>query len=320
MEIPFRTIRTTFKLSTDMKEEEIREAIAKAMQIPLEQVPPIDFEAVKAKMRGEYEKVQKIIESSKALLDSDPKTRLDKYEELNDIGKFIIFFNENLQIHVPEVIQKFPDFTLLFNQFKIGVEHTRLWNNEARAMFKAAKHYLAKAEEIIAKDLRHLSKPVNIYIDYSKNVIRDGNFDNRMFSQEQKSLIPHLIADFIRSELTGGNVPKPAFVSQVEITPNKDSRVDLELAESYFTKTEFSDQLLECIAKKEEKADKYRNARTVNALWLLIVIDDVNSYSGFSLEATKIPRIEKSNFDLILIFEKFTGNIHILFYKSSSSP
>ena len=270
-------------------------------------------------MRGECDNVQRIIETCKAKFDTDPKITSDKYEELYDIGKFILFSKDKLKIHVPEVIQECPDFTLLYlyNQLKIGVEHTRLWSNETRAIFKAAKHYLAKAEEIIAKDLSHLSKTVNIFIDYNKNEIGEGNFDNRKFSKDQRNQIPHIIADLIRSELTGGNLPKPAFISQVEITQNKDSRVDLELAESYFTKAEFSDQLLNCIANKERKADNYRNARTVNELWLLIVIDDVNSFSGFNLESARILKIESSNFDSILIFEKFTGKIHFLFSKAS---
>ena len=316
MDVPLGKIRTTLKFSTDLKEDEIRIAIAKARRIPLEQVPPIDFEAIKSKMRAEYDKVQKIIEACKSKFDSSAKITADKYEELNDIGKFILFANEKLQIDVPDVNQEYPDFTLLINNLKIGVEHTRLWNNRTRALFKAAKYYLSKAEEIIAKDLSYLSKTVNIFIDYNKYVIGEGNFDNRKFDSEQKDLIPSIIADFIRSELTTGNVPKPAFISQVEITPNKDSRVDLELAETYFTKTQFSDILLKCIAKKEDKVYNYRNARAVDFLWLLIVVDDVNSFSGFDLESAIMPQIEMSNFDSILLFEKFTGKIHLVFSKA----
>ena len=316
MYIPLGKKRTTLKLSTDLKEEDVRAAIAKAKGIPLERVPPIDFEAIKSKLRDEYYKVQKIIEACKLKFDSNAKITADKYEELNDIGKFILFANERLQIDVPEIIQEFPDFTLLIDHLKIGLEHTRLWNNRTRARFKAAKYYLDKAEEIIAKDLAHLSKTVNIFIDYNKNVIGDANFDNRNFNIEQKNQIPIIIADFVRSELTGGNLLQPSFISQIEITSNKDSRVDLELSETYFTKTEFSDQLIECIAKKEDKVYKYRNARKVDLLWLLIVVDDVNSFSGFNLESAAMPKIEASNFDSILLFEKFTGKIHLVFSKA----
>jgi len=316
MEGHFRSIRTSLKLSTDMQGEEIRKAIAKARGFQLEEVPSIDFEAEKAKMREQYEKVQKIIAPSKALLDSDPKTSQDKYEELNDIGKFIMFFNDQFQIHVPQAAQEYPDFTLLFKEHRIGVEHTRLWNNEARAMFKAAEYYISKAEEIIAKDLSHLSKTVNIYVDYTHTVIGQGNFRNRKFTKDERSQIPRIMADFIRSELMGGYVPKPAFITQVEITPNKDLRVDLELGESYLTKTDFTDHLLECIKKKEEKAVNYRNARTVDGIWLVVVVNDVNSFSGFNLELAVLPKIESLNFESIMMFEKFTGNIHLLYQKA----
>lgn len=182
-------------------------------------------------------------------------------------------------------------------------------------MFKSVKYYLKKAEKIIAKDLSHLSKIVNIYINYRQNVIGQGNFDNRAFSPEQKHQIPQVIADFIKSQLTAGDVQMPAFISQVEVTPNKDLRVDLELAEKYFTKTEFSDQLLKCIGRKEEKANNYRNARKVNALWLLVIIDDINSFSGFNVKSDQLPIIESSNFENIMMFEKFTGNVHVLYAK-----
>lgn len=314
--MPIGSIRTSAKYSTHMTAKEIREAVAKLNGVPIEQVPPIDFEAVKSKMREQYEKVQKIIAGSKALLASNPKTTPDKYEELNDIGKFILFFNEKFRIHVPDIIQEYPDFTLLFEQYRIGVEHTRLWNNEERAMFKAAKYYLGKAEEIIAKDWSYLSKTVNIYVDYSQNVIGEGNFDNRKFNKEQRNQIPKLIADFIISELIGGSLPKPSFINQVEITPNEDSRVDNVLGERYFTKTEFSVHLLKCIGKKEEKAINYRNARNVHRLWLVVVIDNINSYSGFNLQLATLHRIENSNFDSIVIFEKFSGDIRLLYEKT----
>lgn len=294
-----------------MKNEEIREAIAKLLGIPLDQVPLIDFEAEKAKMREQYNNVQRKIEAMKPVLDKTSKTTADKYEELFDLGKFIIFFNEKFQIL--SALQKFPDFTLLYQSYRIGVEHTRLWSNEERAMFKAAKYYIAKAEEIIAQKLSRLSKTVNIFIDYNKTVIGDGDFNNRKFTPEQRSELPNIIANYIKSELTGGDVSKPDFISQVKITPNKDLRVDLELAESYFTQAEFSDLLLKRIANKERLADNYRNATKVNALWLLIVIDDVNSFSSFNLESARIPKIETSYFDSILVIEKFGGRIYLIF-------
>ena len=92
--------------------------------------------------------------------------------------------------------------------------------------------------------------------------------------------------------------------------------MDLELAETYTTETEFSDLLLNCIENKERKADRYRESTNVNELWLLIVIDDINSFSGFRIETGNIPTIHSSNFDRILIFEKFGCAINTLFSKT----
>lgn len=314
MEIPIGLKRTTAKFSTHMNMEEVQAAIAKLCGVPLDHVPLFDYEAEIAKMRAQHEKVQKIIAGVKALLDENPKTSPGKYEELYDIGKFIIFFNDRFEI-LP-VVQEYPDFTLTYEHYKIGIEHTRLWNDKERAMFKAAKYYITKAEFLL-NDLSHLSRTVNIYIDYTKNVMGEGNFDNRKFTEEQRNQIPVLIADFVRSKLTSGNMSKPDFIAQVETTRNEDSRVDLELGESYFTKTEFSDHLLECINKKEKKAANYRTARTVNGLWLLIVVDDINCFSGFNLELATLPNIESSSFDSILLFEKFSGGIHLLYNKTA---
>ncbi|TDH18145.1 hypothetical protein EXU57_24145 [Segetibacter sp. 3557_3] len=299
-----------------MSENEIREALSRIMSIPLEQLPHTNFTEQLAKIQLESGRVDKIISNYKTKLQFDPKTSQDKYEELQDIGRFILANGDKLHIPIPATIPEYPDFILSYKGWTIGVEHTRLMSNKGRAAYKAAKYYLAKAEDIIGKDLAHLSKTVNIFIDHSKKVIGEGDFHNRSFSVQQRNELPQIIANFIISELTGGIVLKPDFISRIEITPNQDTRVDIELAESYFTENEFSILLLERIAKKERRVDDYRNAIKVDALWLLIVIDDINSFSGFNLESATIPKIKSSNFDYILIFEKYNGTVYSLFSKT----
>ncbi len=308
--------RTTLKFSTDLPEEEIRKAISESMDIPIEQVPQFDFENEKERMKNEMNKLEGIIKDYKAKLNHTPNVTQDKYDELFDVGKFILFMNDKLEIEVPNELLKFPDFILSFEKEKIGLEHTRLMSEETKAIFKTAKYYIGKAEEIIAPELNHLSKTVNIFIDYNENVIGESNFKNRQFTPEQKKEVIQTIVDYIKSELTGGAFPKPSYIIQTKITPNKDSRVDLELAESYFTLPEFTDLLLECIEKKETKANSYRTEANLKIIWLLIVIDDINSFSGFDLKEAKFPQIENSNFDLIFLFEKFGGKIHNLFTRS----
>lgn len=318
MDGSFRIVkkRTTLKLSTHLSPDEVREAVANAMGIEPGQVP--DFDPIKAleEIKNQSSRVNDIIRTHKTALESNPKTTKDKYEELHDIGKFILASGDQFKIYTPDLIPTYPDFTLTYGNYKIGVEHTRLMSEEIKATIKTASFYIKKAEAIIAKDLSQLSKTVNIFVDYTKGVIGNGNFKNRRFTQQEREQIPHIFATYIRSELTGGNISKPDFISQVQITSNQDYRVDLELAESYFTEEEFSALLLEKIGKKEAKADNYRKACCVNELWLIIIIDDVNSFSGFNLENGGIPKIESSNFERVLLFEKFGGIIYSLFSKT----
>lgn len=304
--------RTTLKLSTGLSQDEVKKAISDAIGILIEQTPNIDFEAAKMRLRIEKEMVDNIIENYKAKLDSNPKTGSDKYEELIDIGKFIVSFNSELKLFVPDEILKFPDFIVLLQERKIGIEHTRLMAEGNKAIFKSAKYYIQKAQDLIENELSHLSKTVNIFIDYNKNVIGESNFKNRNFNADQREEVAQIIASYVKSELTGGNVFKPAFISQVKITSNLDSKIYLELAESYFTILEFAEMLTNRISSKEAKVVNYRSIKFISEVWLVIVVDDINSFSGFDLTSVGFPKIENSSFDQIFLFEKFGRKIYPL--------
>lgn len=309
--------RTVLKLSRDLSETEVRLAIAEATGMPVEKVPPLNFENAKARTRSEFEKLEELIGEYKSKLDKSSNVQPDKYDELYDLGRFILAVSEKFRIVVPDEIPKFPDFVISLEDQNIGIEHTRLMSEQIKAIQKTVKYFIESAEKLIANDLNPLCKTVNIFIDYNANVTSGKNFNNRKFSVEERKKIIQTISDYIKSELTGGNISKPEFISQIKITSNQDNRTDLELAEAYFTLTDFQQLLIERINLKEAKANRYRSANDSNPLWLLIVVDDVNSFSGFDLQTEKIPQITNSKFDCIILFEKFGGNVHIVFQKKS---
>lgn len=312
------TKRTTLTMSTDLSAEEMRKAIANTMGVSIEEVPVLDPATALTEIRKQSNRVNEIIKEHQALFQRNPKTTKDKYEELHDIGKFILAAGDNLKIHVPNTVSDFPDFVLKDERQIIGVEHTRLMSEKMKAIIEMAKYYIGKAGKLLADEFGYLSKTVNIFVDFNGEVINGRSFKHKGFSLPQREIIPQIIAEYIKSELTGGDVPKPAFISQVEITPNKDSRVDLLLAERYFTQDDFTEQLIRRIGKKEERANAYRSVTNINQLWLLIVIDDVSSFSGFSIETAMVPAIQQSNFDSIFIFEKFGCRIFQIFDKAIS--
>jgi hypothetical protein len=311
--------RVSIKLSTDLSNEEIRQAIANAMGISLNQIPQVDFPAAKSKIKEEISKVEEIISEYKNKLQNTPGITQDKFDELSDIGRFIVASNERLKIIIPEKISVFPDFTVKMEERIIGIEHTRLMNEEIKATIKTVKYFIEKANKIIAEDLNHLSKTANIFIDYNAIIVDQKTFKSRKFTSSEKDGIIMTIADYIRKLLIEGNDSKPSFITHITISSNKDSRVDLELAESYFTQNEFTDLLIERINSKELKVDSYKREACINEIWLLIVADDINSYSGYDTERALFPQIDSSKFDKLILFEKFSGKIHFL-YGSSISP
>ena len=311
------TKRTTLTLPTNLSKDEMKQAVANVLGIPLEQMPEVDIYDELAKIRQQSQRVNEIIKDHQALFLRNPKTTKDKYEELHDTGKFILAAGDNFELHVPEKITDFPDFILNGEHMKqIGIEHTRLMSEEMKAAVKTIKHFISKANELIAHKYGHLSKTVNIFVDFNQEVIDQRTFKSKRFTRPQKEQIPKLIAEYILSELTGGTIQKPAFITQTEITENHDSRIDLLLAERYFTQEDFMQQLIQRIQKKEKRTIAYRRATNLENLWLLIVIDDISSFSGFNVETAMVPVIKHSNFDSIYIFEKFNCRIFQIFSKT----
>src|SRR5699024_7629777 len=134
----------------------------------------------------------------------------------------------------------------------------------------------------------------------------------------EKKLIGHAISAYIRAALTGLPTDKPSFINKITVIANNENRIDLGLGENYFTELDFCSLLLERVDKKEKRSSEYREAINVNYLWLLIVIDDVQAYSGFNL-TSPLPNIETSNFDCIILFEKFNFSITVLYHKKNKS-
>lgn len=308
-------------LPKDATDEAIIESIANAMSIPKEEVPSFNKNEALTAINAEHEEIELLKSSYKSLLDFTPKVQLSKYEELNDIGRFIYAANHTpphtfrFVLNVPETLESFPDFTLLLNDKRIGLEHTRLMNRSLKATNVAIVHCLERAEQILLKEFSHLSKTVNVFFDYNKNIDGIGNFYSIKFSSSEKRRIASILADYIKSILNGILEVKPDFISKIDIISNNELKLDINLGDSYVTSYDFADILTKRINKKEERASAYREAVDIDFLWLIIVIDDLNRYSGFNLEGPFFPNISTSNFDCIIIFEKFGMEILVLYTK-----
>ena len=303
-------IRKTFKISNQGTEEEIKQRIADVYGVSVDQLPPMDIKSEFERNRNNWMQVSELIAPYEAFLKGQAHTSADKFEELTDIGRFIVAWPDKLDLIVPDEPLEYPDFTVQSSGRTIGIEHTRLINPSLKAAFNSAKQLITEAETILKNRNLDYKRTVNIFINFSKPVINESNFHNRNFTRKEKKQISISIADYIESLLLAKAPEKPIFIEDVVITSSQDSRIDLILAEEYIAKEGFLDLLNARIDAKEAKFDNYISA-ALNSCWLLVIIDGVSSFSGFDLQELK--EIQSNNkFEKIILFETFGSKIFTL--------
>ena len=304
-------IRKTFKISNQGTEEEIKQRIADVYGVPVDQLPPMDIKSEFERNRDNWMQVSELIAPYEIFLKGQANTSVDKFEELTDIGRFIVAWPDQLQLIVPDELLKYPDFIVRSSERTIGIEHTRLINPTIKAAFNSAKQVITEAEVILKNRNLDYKRTVNIFINFSKPVLDGNNFYNKKFTRGKKKRISIVIAGYIEGLLSGQVLEKPTFLEHVVITSSQDSRIDLILAEEYIAKEGFLELLNERIEAKEAKFHNYISAAEFDSCWLLIIIDGVSSFSGFDLEELK--EIHTSNkFEKIILFETFSSKIFIL--------
>lgn len=304
-------IRKTFKISNQGTEEEIKQRIAEVYGVSVDQLPPIDIKSEFERNRNNWLQVSELIAPYEAFLKSQPHTSPDKFEELTDIGRFIVAWPDPLFLSIPDALLEYPDFKIQLNERTIGIEHTRLINPTLKATFNSAKQLITEAENILKNRNLEYKCTVNIFINFSKPVVKESNFHNRNFTRKEKLQTSILVADYIEGLLVGKAPEKPIFIENVVITTSQDSRIDLILAEEYIAKEGFIELLNDRIQAKEAKFDNYICATALSSCWLIVIIDGISSFSGFDLEELK--EVQTGNkFERIILFETFGSKIFIL--------
>lgn len=303
--------RMSLQLSGNLTNEEVRQAISDAFGFPLNAIPPVDFTRRQDEIRADKKNVGEIIAIYKQFLTQKGANK-DKYDELLDLGRFIYSINDDIGILIPQELLEYPDFQIIKGKETIGVEHTRLIDKQQIMAFKTAKYILKEAEQSLTPAFGETGKTMNIFFNYDSTISRQGNFKDGGISINERKALINAVEGYVKSILIGDSGKPPAFITRIQISENKEGKLYLELGQNYLTSRIFIEQLFECIAKKEIKANRYRSAMSNKTLWLLIVVDDINSFSGFDIAATKLPILAFSNFDKVFLFEKFDGVAYLL--------
>ncbi|WP_431294153.1 hypothetical protein [Pedobacter sp. P26] len=178
--------RKTFKISNQGTDEEIRQRIADVYGVPLNQVPPINIKAESERNRNHWMKVSELTQPYELYLKGLAHTSQDKFEELNDIGRFIVDSTEELELIVPETQLAYPDFTVRQDGRTIGIEHTRLINPKLKAAFNSAKQVITDAEIDLKNRNLDFKCTVNIFINFSRPILNGATFYTRNFNRQEK--------------------------------------------------------------------------------------------------------------------------------------
>jgi len=302
---PGPLMRVTLQLSTDATEEENLQAIADAMGYSIEQVRAmgIDIPGSVAKVRANSDAVKARTASFHALLAANPKTARSKFEELQDVGRFLVASGQEFQLDLSSIDLPYPDFIIKFGNELIGLEHTRLLDSKDRELRSAINGYLKQAAKRLNEQENTAPRLVNIVFNYHVPAFDGKPISSRSLSRAQKQLLVDAIVKGVESVLTSQQVQLPVFIDQIIVTDHRREELDLTLSESYTALQDFNELLAETIQKKEDKYSSYVSKAAVKECWLLVYLDGINSYSGFDLSILKVPILAQSNFSRVILFE-----------------
>lgn len=294
-------IRRTAKISTLGTEDEIIEEISKTFNIPIDEIKKQNIGQQLKNLTQGYHKTSALIDNYREFLIKN-NAKKDKHDELYDLGKFLVALNIKSHLEIPKKISSIPDFIILSENKRIGIEHTRLINHISQIWIRTVSQILKKAESILLKRKPALNQIVNIGINYWKLNINGKGLLNKLSILEKDELASE-IADFIESLITNTESVQPHFIDNVSISERSEHPLNFVLNENYIAKAESNNLFAERINEKELKLGSYLANNFLDEIWLLIVISGVTGSSSFFLQQqSKF----QTKFDKVFLFDNFS--------------
>jgi len=307
--------RQHFKLNASQNEDETIRELAKLLNISEEKLRANIKEAQEIN-KAEYLAVQAFTAPYKTLLDSTPKITKDKYDELMDVGRFLLKTGLNIRFSPPSQLPVYPDFTFAMDNDRIGIEHSRIIDEQMKRATKTTQKLLEDAAKIVNQNNRTLDGIVNIFIDFNAPAISNKSLNSRGFTAEEREQLKEIIANYVTKLLKMENNSKPPFIIQSSFERNPGHPVSINLGERYFAIGGFRSLAEKRIAAKEKRFSAYQSESGLTRIWLLLIVDGFSSHSGFDLHNEIFLYNNHSEFELILVFEVFSGKHYLIYDKS----
>jgi len=301
--------RRVVTISLDGNFEEILNSISSALNIPVEN---LDKEEIAHKIelnKLQTSEIKDITENYSNFLEQNNSTS-DKYEELYDITKFLKKYVGNFKFVIPTEKNKIPDFIINVEKLKIGIEHTRLINQEYQRTIGTIKEILNKTKNILAEYNELENQLINIKFDLFAHIINSKTLSDKLKQSEIK-LISELIAQNILDQKIN-NYKLPLYIEQLNIQ-NTNFPIEIRLIEHFEAKSDFKDILSDTVLKKEKLLDSYKQTKKLDEYWLLIVNSGVKSSSSYNMEIIQNYKLPKSAFNKVFIIDNFDSEIVQIF-------
>lgn len=215
-----------------------------------------------------------------------------KILEVCNVGKFLIFFENQIQI---DSLSEKPDFILNFNNEKIGLEHQIVIDSKSKEKEGFYKNIFSKVESELRKDESLPNFLINCFIKPDLN-----------HKLEQKREIELIIKDVIKEYLTNNAFTENPIISRLLKMPHSGKNVNVNFG-AWMQKTITKVTILEAIQKKENKVRNYIE-NSFDKQWLLLVIGCTGE-SSFEMDNNIHLDID-SKFERIYILEDFDNILH----------
>ncbi|MGC4100863.1 hypothetical protein [Ferruginibacter sp.] len=310
--------RRTAKISTLATEEEMVKEIAAAFGQSEDDIRSQNVPQKLREITTKYKSAEALTTDFKNFLTQN-NARKDKFEELFDLGNFLVATNLNYKIQIPDKIESVPDFILLDEDKKIGVEHTRIMDKESKSLIQETKSILKRAEHILLARDNQRKQLINISISYWLMNTANKSVVNNRFSIAEKNQLAITIADYIESILLNKEIVKPSFIDNVSVSDRSLHPLCIEINENYVGKTEYESLILPVLSAKEEKYASYSEDKTLTELWLLVVLNGVSAPSSYILSSDILNNPFSSQFDKIFFFDGFSHESFLFYSKEKTA-
>jgi hypothetical protein len=305
-------LRQTAKLSTLSSEEDLKKQVSTIFGVPIEKFANFNFKESIHSINSQFDEVQQLITPYQDYLMS-LKAKEDKFEELNDIGKFLVSLEIPCSITIPVKAVPYPDFIIESNKKTIGIEHTRLLSETSQRFIKNIRHVLKIAEDTLRKKDEHFTQIINLRFNYQAEVLNRKTLTNTTLTKDEKESIAKIISDWIYSRLINLSPAKPSFIDKVEVIVDSIHPLSLNLVESYLGKTEVENLLGKRLESKEKKVSRYSSVSGLDEVWLIIIVNGVSTASSFVIEEAELKNKIASSFDKVYLFDAFSNSVfHLL--------